>query len=154
MKTKGVAHIALCVSDLEKSLAFYRDLMGMTVQLHATQEMARRPGAQSEAMYETPHNSRTVAYVGFEDPAISGPFLVLTSHPGDAVSGSPIKLDQIGISHISFVVDDLQQVADDLTSKGVEIAGQLEDFQDEQGEMRTFFVYDPDHILVQFEPAD
>jgi catechol 2,3-dioxygenase-like lactoylglutathione lyase family enzyme len=154
MQAQGVAHIAICVSDLDQSLAFYRDLLGMTVKLHTTQAMAMRPGASSTAMYNTPHLSRTVANVGFDDPGISGPFLVLTSHPGDPVSGSPIKLDQIGISHLSFIVDDLGQVADALIAKGVQIAGELKDFCDEQGKMRTFFVHDPDHILVPFEQAD
>jgi hypothetical protein len=101
MQLKGVAHIAMCVSDLERS----------------------------------------------------GPFLVLTSHPGDQLGGTSIKLDQIGISHLSFIVDDLRQVADELIAKGVRIAGELKDFCDEQGQMRTFFVHDQDQILVQFEQA-
>jgi glyoxylase I family protein len=153
MKVKGIAHVAMCVSDLEQSLKFYRDVLGMAVQLHATQPMARRPGASSQAMYDTSHASRTVANVWFDDPSIAGPFLVLTSHPGDQVRGRPIKLDQIGISHISFIADDLERVADELITKGVQIAGELKDFCDEQGKMRTFFVYDPDRILVQFEQA-
>jgi catechol 2,3-dioxygenase-like lactoylglutathione lyase family enzyme len=153
MKAKGIAHIAICVRDLEQSLRFYRDVLGMTVKLHTTQAMARRPGASSQAMYETPHVSRTVANVWFDDPSITGPFLVLTSHPGDQVSGQPIKLDQIGISHLSFIVDDLERVADELLAKGVQIAGDRKDFCDAQGTMRTFFVQDPDQILVQFEPA-
>ena len=105
MKTTGIAHIAICVNDLEQSLAFYRDILGMTVKRHATQAMAMRPGASSSTMYDTPHTSRTVAYVYFNTPGVSGPFLVLTSHPGDAVGGTPIKLDQIGISPLSFVVE-------------------------------------------------
>jgi glyoxylase I family protein len=153
MGVKGVAHIAMCVSDLERSLRFYRDVLGMTVQLHTTQAMAMRPGASSQAMYDTSHVSRTVAHVWCDDPSMAGPFLVLTSHPGDQVSGKPIKLDQIGISHLSFVVDDLRRVADELVAKGVRIAGELKDFCDEQGYMRTFFVHDPDRILVQFEQA-
>jgi lactoylglutathione lyase len=153
MKLKGVAHIAMCVSDLERSLRFYRDVLGMTVQLHTTQAMAMRPGASSQAMYDTPHGSRTVAHVWCDNPAIAGPFLVLTSHPGDQIGGTSIKLDQIGISHLSFIVDDLRQVADELLAKGVRIAGELKDFCDEQGQMRTFFVHDPDQILVQFEQA-
>ena len=28
MPTLGVSHVSICVSDLEKSLAFYRDLLG------------------------------------------------------------------------------------------------------------------------------
>jgi glyoxylase I family protein len=153
MQVKGVAHIAMCVSDLERSLRFYRDVLGMRVQLHTTQAMAMRPGAGSQVMYDTSHVSRTVAYVWCDDPSMAGPFLVLTSHPGDQVSGKPIKLDQIGISHLSFIVDDLRRVADELTANGVRIAGELKDFCDEQGQMRTFFVHDPDQILVQFEQA-
>jgi len=38
-----------------------------------------------------------------------------------------------------------------LLAKGVQIAGELKDFCDAQGNMRTFFFYDPNHILVQFE---
>jgi catechol 2,3-dioxygenase-like lactoylglutathione lyase family enzyme len=153
MKATGVAHIAICVRDLEQSLHFYRDLLGMQVKLHTVQPMARRPGAASQAMYETGHEARTVANVWFDDPTTAAPFLVLTSHPGDHVSGQPIKLDQVGISHISFIVDNVKRVAEELIAKGVSIAGDLADFCDAQGNLRTFFVHDPDQILVQFEEA-
>jgi hypothetical protein len=45
-------------------------------------------------------------------------------------------------------------MADALIAKGVQIAGELADCRDVQGQMRTFFVYDPDHILVQCEQAN
>ena len=151
MRAKGVSHIAVCVADLERSLHFYRDLLGLTVRLYITQDMARRPGAESAEMYQRPRQSRTVANVYFDDPGTTEPFLVLTSHPGDRVEGDPIKLDQIGISHISFGVDDVRAYAEELVSKGVPLAGTLDDFTDDQGVMRTFFVYDPDGILVQFD---
>ena len=151
MKVNGVSHIAQCVADLERSLHFYRDLLGLTVRLHTTQDMARRPGAESAEMYQRPRESRTVANVWFDDPDTAKPFLVLTSHPGSPVEGEPIKLDQIGISHISFGVEDVRAYAEELMAKGVSLAGTLDDFTDDQGVMRTFFVYDPDGILVQFD---
>ena len=151
MKAKGVSHIAVCVADLDRSLHFYRDLLGLTVRMHTTQQMARRPGAESAEMYQRPRESRTVANVYFDDPETTQPFLVLTSHPGDTVEGDPIKLDQIGISHISFGVEDVRACAEELMAKGVSLAGTLEDFTNDQGVMRTFFVYDPDGILVQFD---
>ena len=151
MKAKGVSHIAVCVADLERSLHFYRDLLGLTVRLHTTQQMARRPGAESAEMYQLTRESRTVANVYFDDPDTTEPFLVLTSHPGDEVEGEPIKLDQIGISHISFGVEDVRAYAEELVAKGVPLAGTMADFTNDQGEMRTFFVYDPDGILVQFD---
>ena len=151
MQAKGVSHIAVCVADLDRSLHFYRDLLGLTVRLHTTQDMARRPGAESPEMYQSPRESRTVANVWFDDPGTVQPFLVLTSHPGSRVDGEPIKLDQIGISHISFGVEDVRAYAEELIAKGVSLAGTLEDFTDDQGVMRTIFVYDPDGILVQFD---
>ena len=153
MRAMGVSHIAVCVRDLEKSLEFYRDVLGMKVKMQATQPMARRAGADSSAMYHRPHQSRTVANVCFEGPNGEevAPFLVLTSHPGDDVGGEPIKLDQVGISHISFTVDDVASVAAELEAKGVALAGNLADFTNDEGIVRTIFVYDPDGILVQFD---
>ncbi len=153
MRATSVSHIAVCVKDLEKSLAFYRDILGMKVKMQSTQPMAGRAGAESAEMYQATHDARTVANVWFEGPngEEAAPFLVLTSHPGDNIGGDPIKLDQIGISHISFSVDDVPSVAAELAGKGVPLAGSLADFTNAQGQVRTIFVYDPDGILVQFD---
>ena len=151
MKTTGVSHIAVCVRDLEASLKFYRDVLGLTIRLHTTQKMAKRPGAESSEMYQQQRESRTVANLWFDDDTKGEPFLVLTSHPQEQVSGIPIKLDQIGISHISFTVENVKEVAREIQSKGVPLAGKLDDFTDPQGRVRTIFVYDPDGILVQFD---
>ena len=107
MKVTAIAHIAHCVRDLDKSIHFYRDILGMKVTLHVSQPMANRPGAASHAMYENFHASRITAHVAFDGPGPTIPYLILTTHPGDQLNGQPIKLDQIGISHLSFVVDDV-----------------------------------------------
>ena len=153
MKATGVSHIAVCVRDLEESLGFYRDVLGMKVKMQATQPMAGRAGAESTEMYQGQHESRTVANVWFEGPNGEevAPFLVLTSHPGDKVGGEPIKLDQRGISHISFTVGDVSGVAAELERKGVPLAGRMADFTNAQGQVGTIFVYDPDGILVQLD---
>ena len=31
MDATGVSHIAICVADIDRSLGFYRDILGMTV---------------------------------------------------------------------------------------------------------------------------
>ena len=38
-----------------------------------------------------------------------------------------------------------------LTSKGVQLAGPLEARTDAQGNLGSFYVYDPDGILIQFD---
>ena len=81
----------------------------------------------------------------------TSPTLTMTSHPGEDPDGDPIKLDQIGISHLSFSVPDVKALAEELTSKGVQLAGPLEARTDAQGNLGSFYVYDPDGILIQFD---
>ena len=38
MDATGISHIAICVRDLDKSLAFYRDILGMRVAADRIQD--------------------------------------------------------------------------------------------------------------------
>ena len=38
MEASGVSHIAVCVRDLDKSLEFYRDVLGMVVEMDRMQD--------------------------------------------------------------------------------------------------------------------
>ena len=78
------------------------------------------------------------------------PTLTLTSHPGENPDGDPILLDQVGIRHISFGVQDVAALADELVAKGYELAGPRESFVNANGEINSVYVRDPDGILVQF----
>jgi catechol 2,3-dioxygenase-like lactoylglutathione lyase family enzyme len=60
-------------------------------------------------------------------------------------------LDQIGVSHFSFTVDDVLGLANELVAKGVEIPGGIEAFKNKEGKLNAFYVTDPDGILVQFD---
>lgn len=148
MTIKGISHIHMCVADVEKSLEFYRDILGLTVKTH-TQPMEDRPGAESLGMYTRLRTSRTVADIYFDDAETPQPVLVLTSHP-DGVDGSPRKFDEKGITNMAFQVDDIESHAQMLAERGVTVAGNVSDFINKAGQMRTIFVYDPDGNLVQF----
>ena len=142
MDATGVSHIAICVRDMEKSLAFYRDTLGMTVTMDQIQDTTQ---GGLPSVYKHKRQTRRTVHVtyGEDSPA---PSLVLTSHPGDQADGNPIKLDQIGISHLSFSVRNIKELREELVSKGVELATSMEAFTNP-----TFFVYDPDGILLQFD---
>jgi len=144
MQSSGISHIAVCVGDLDKSLTFYRDILGMTVVKDFMQDTST--GGLTHTYAHDRANRRTV-YLEWGESQ----FFVMTSHPGGQVDGSGIKLDQVGVSHVSFTVSDVRGLADKLISAGVEIAGGIEAFADETGNVRTFFAFDPDGILVQFD---
>ena len=147
MDATGVSHIAICVRDLDESLKFYRDILGMRVTLDQVQDTTT---GGLPHVYKHSRRTRRTVHVHYGE-GDTKPSLVLTSHPGDEADGGPIKLDQVGISHLSFTVTDVKALAEELVSKGVQLAGPMDSFTNPQGEVSSIFVYDPDGILVQFD---
>ena len=145
MEATGVTHIGICVRDMEKSLAFYRDALGMIV----LGDRATDP-TEGGRPHNYKHRRKTRRWVSLSYGEGSSPTLTLTSHPGERPDGQPILLDQVGISHFSFGVNDVKALAEELISKGVELAGPMEAFTNLRGEIRSIYVRDPDGILVQF----
>jgi catechol 2,3-dioxygenase-like lactoylglutathione lyase family enzyme len=85
----------------------------------------------------------SIGYLGDNVPA-----LTLTSHAGEAPDGEPIKLDQVGITHLAFIMPNLKAFTEAILAKGVELAGPREAFFDTQGNVRSIYVKDPEGILI------
>jgi catechol 2,3-dioxygenase-like lactoylglutathione lyase family enzyme len=132
---------------MEASLRFYRDLLGFTVSKDELQDT--RSGGLPH-VYHDQHAQRRVVHLRYGDRQ-SVPFLVLTEHPGETVSGAPILLDQVGISHISFTVPNVETLTQRLLAAGASTCGPADAFRDASGHLRTVFFRDPDGILVQFD---
>ena len=143
----GMSHVAICVRDLERSLRFYRDILGFNVVKDALQDT--RTGGLPH-LYRDRHTQRRVVHLQAGSGA-NIPVLVFTEHPGDQVSGEPIMLDQVGISHLSFTVAKVDDLTERLLAQGAETCGPPDAFKDAQGRIRTVFFRDPDGILVQFD---
>lgn len=143
----AMSHVSLCVRDLERSLRFYRDVLGFRVTKDELQDTSR---GFLPHLYQDCHAKRRIVHLRYGE-ANSLPFLALTEHPGDTISGAPIMLDQLGISHFSFTVPDVAKVTQRLIEHGVQTCGPVEAYRDAKGGIRTIFVLDPDGILVQFD---
>ena len=144
MDASAVSHIAFCVSDIEKSLSFYRDILGMKVIFDQVQDTTT---GGLPHVYQHPRQTRRTVHLAFGDSPLH---LVMTSHPDDSADGAPIKLDQVGISHYSFGVPDVSALFSELEANGVPLAAPREAWTNSEGRMSSFYVYDPDGILVQF----
>lgn len=143
----GMSHLGICVRDMETSLAFYRDLVGMKVVKEENQAV---DGAGWEHVYRGKRRGRRICYLKYNDDPAS-PVLVVTEHVGEAVLGAPILLDEIGISHLSFSVPDLDALTKELLAAGVKTAGPPDMFREADGVVRTVFFLDPDGMVVQFD---
>jgi len=146
MEARAVSHIAICTRDMEKSLGFYRDILGMRVLFDG--ETSPTEGGRPHN-YQEARKSRRRVSLSFG--AGKKPTLTITSHPGEAIAGEPLKLDQLGITHFSFTVPDPQALMQELLAKGVPLGGPREAFTSSQGRVRSFYVHDPDGILIQFD---
>ena len=147
MDATRISHIGLCVRDMDKSLEFYRDILGMKVTADGPTDPTEGGRAHNYAHRRTARRRVSLSY----GEGRTKPSLTLTSHPGDEPDGQPIMLDQVGISHFSFSVPNVKALAEELISKGVRLAGPLEAYTNPQGEIRSIYVHDPDGILVQFD---
>lgn len=146
MNASGVSHIAICVRDLDKSLKFYCDALGMTIVSDVIQDTTT---GGLPHVYAHSRAKRRQVRLAYADGA--KPTLTMTSHPGEDPDGTPIKLDQFGISHISFSVPDPRALAESLSAQGVPLAAPMDVWANTEDRVSSFYAYDPDGILVQFD---
>jgi catechol 2,3-dioxygenase-like lactoylglutathione lyase family enzyme len=146
MDANAVSHIAICTRDMEKSLAFYRDMLGMQVLSDGYTDPTEGGRLHN---YQQARASRRRVSLSFG--AGKKPTLTITSHPGEEITGTPLKLDQMGITHFSFTVADPEALLEELVGKGATLGGPREAFSNAVGRIRSFYVYDPDGIIIQFD---
>jgi len=150
MSLQGVSHLAIGVRDMDRSLIFYRDQLGMEVVSDREQEMA------PSDMYSDPAGvrRRRVAQLRWaEDP--DAPFLVLSSFP--AATGAPLRLDQVGMHHVGLWVKDLATVVERLRAAGVRFVkdpamADARGYAGREGEkVLTCLFEDPDGTILQLD---
>lgn len=137
---KGISHVAIGVSDMVRSLSFYRDLLGLEVTL------------DTEETFES--GSRHAVYMRWGRD--SG-FLMLSQTLGREPSGKPLRLHQVGLHHFAFWVDDLEARVEQLKRAGVKIivppyvADTIAYGEKAGGKVLTCLFEDPDGTILQFD---
>jgi catechol 2,3-dioxygenase-like lactoylglutathione lyase family enzyme len=111
----AISHVAIGVRDMERSLRFYRDLLGLEVMSDQTQPIGNMP-----TLYAKPETGKRRAVNLRYGKGPGRGFLVLSERPG-GTPGEAIKLDEVGISHFSWWVDDLRAIHDKLRAAGTKI---------------------------------
>ncbi|HJY83161.1 MAG TPA: VOC family protein [Candidatus Binatia bacterium] len=156
MTPRSVSHIALCIRDFDRSLHFYRDLLGLQVAQEGTDTEVSQ---YQQGIYERENRKfrfATLRY-GKENTAPYGmsedaPVIVLIAPVDASPTGTSIKVDQIGISHLGFWVKGLDAVYEDLKSKGVTFVAPPHVLgKTKAGTIRSAFAQDPDGILIQID---
>lgn len=128
MLMTGINHLAFITDDLERTIRFYRDLLGMELESGIGHKGYRhyffRCGNTQVAFFE---------YAGARS-------MVRKSH------GSPTGLP-LGFDHVSFTVasrEDLFQLKDKLEAAGVEVSDAVD-----HGTIWSIYWFDPNNIPLE-----
>ena len=133
MPAQVIHHVDLAVSDVDRSLAFYTELLGAL-------------GVVEDSRYATYRGTEEVVYLRFGDQ-----FLGL--RPAD---GGEYRYYEPGIEHIAFYVDTRAEV-DDAYERCLRMGVRVQ-FPPEQDrdlpDYYELFVFDPDGIRIEIGCVD
>ncbi len=143
MTQPALHHVGLTVSDLERSLGFYRDLLGLPVR-----ERDEASGGQVESITGVSGTRVRIADLDFG----SGRTLELTQYlspPGDAVRPRPVDSGHV---HVGIEVDNVDAVYGRLVGAGIVTRSKPTELRD-AGPFWTgakvFHALDPDGVTVE-----
>lgn len=118
---KGIDHVAIVVSDIDKSITYYTETLGLRL-LHD----GRNKDDHKKSFLGT--KSRT---------------LVALTEDKNRTHHDPSGVE--GVSHVAFLVGDVEKAADMLRAKGVEF---IEEKTDKTG-MKAYHFLDPDGLELE-----
>jgi catechol 2,3-dioxygenase-like lactoylglutathione lyase family enzyme len=136
-------HTGITVSNLERSLVFWRDVLGFELshRTHQTGELASEitgvPGAEiSLAVLKAPgHKIELLEYLG----------------PPDRKQHVDLRPCDVGSVHIALTVDDLDAVLNAIAASGWKAAGQPQTLKTgPNAGRRVVYVRDPDGTTIEF----
>ena len=137
-------HTGITVSNLERSLAFWQDVLGFELshRTHQTGELAGEitgvPGAEiSLAVLKTPggHKIELLEY----------------HQPPDRKQEGDLRPCDVGSVHVALTVDDLDAVLNAIAESGWKAAGQPQTLQSgPNAGKRVVYVRDPDGTTIEF----
>jgi len=142
---RKLSHHGLCVSDLERALAFYRDGLGFAEVSRlrfsdaGTQRLLGLPGAVLEAIYLR-RDGTTLELLHFP-------------RPGVQLAAGPRPMNQVGLTHLSFLVDDLDATLAKLRVLGARVLEATRIGQPGGGPSAVF-VTDPDGTRIELVEGD
>ena len=146
MVVRGVSHVAIGVRDMDASLPFYRDVLGLRVDFDGVEEFGGGEGR--------PVTRRRAVYLHHTDDPSSA-FLVLDQQLTRELTGGPAELFQVGFHHFGLWVEDVDAVVDRAAQAGFEPvrppsnADTVAYGEPPGGVIRTVFFKDPEGNVVQ-----
>lgn len=143
----SIAHVGITVRDMEKSILFYRDVLGL--ELVGDMKMQ---GIETERLTQIKGAKLRVVYFN-SNKDLKAPPIELIEFIGNKENNKPYeKISNSGISEICFYVDDIDKIYQNLKEKGVEFLSspQLFDLTNQgYGKSKAVYFRDNNGIVLE-----
>ena len=137
---KAIRHVGIVVSNLEKSLYFYKDLLNLKIV-----KKMEESGEYIDKISDLKNVRVTTIKMAADDENLIE-LLYYHSHSNHKFVNSK-QINEIGISHIAFTVNDLEKEYIRLLEKGVIFNASPQCSPD--GYAKVTFCKDPDGNLIE-----
>jgi catechol 2,3-dioxygenase-like lactoylglutathione lyase family enzyme len=136
----GVAHLSFTVSDLEKSLRFYSDLLGFKVKFET-----ERSGPVADTIIGIPGVRIKIGMLTLDDFSLE-----LIQYVAPIGKKLNLSTNNVGCAHLAFYVEDIEKVYKSLSQKGINFRSAPT--QIKEGALagwKAVYFYDPDGITLE-----
>lgn len=139
-----LTHVGICVSDWQRSLRFYQDVLGFN-RLSEIQVA----GEPSDTLLQLRDVQLRAIYLERDGMRIE---LLHYASPGYRGADGPRPMNQLGLTHLSLRVDDLAATLDELREAGVQVLDPTR-IDIPAFEAAAVFITDPDGLLIELVQA-
>ena len=144
MPVLRATHVGICVTDLERSIEFYRDRLGFRYlsRIHVA-------GEPSDTLLSLPGVDLHAAYLERDGLRIE---LLHFASPKSPAPDRPRPMNELGLTHLSLRVADLSGLIAELSARGVRIvdASRIDIPSFEAG---AVMIEDPDGLKIELVEA-
>lgn len=141
----GIHHMSFTVSDMDTSIAFYRDVLGLELIFDNAESGQLMQGPEVDNITACPNSKLRVAFVRIDGKLIE---LVQYNPPGKLLMDS--KANDIGSAHVCFKTDDINGLYEKLEKAGAGIHCPPQDL----GSEKVFYFRDPDGNILEVVEGD
>lgn len=143
---KEVMHIGITVSNIENSIKFYRDILGLTLIGQALME-----GKETDALFAMNNCKVKIAYLNGSDNIIAPPIELLEFITPETTKDKA-KLNKISVSEICFRVENIEKVYKHLINNNVECLSEPQELDFTSygfSKSKALYLKDHDGIILE-----
>ena len=140
-----IHHTSFTVSDIERSVAFYRDILGMKVVWDSVQAGAEFKGEIADNLTNCPGTELHIVFLSINKRLIE---LVQYTPGGKSLVDN--KTSDTGNAHVCFQTENIQELHKKLSAHGVRLHCTPQNL----GGVLVMYFRDPDGIVLEVMQGD